>query len=230
MALSEVGAGSQRAVGDNSADSLAVAFPANVGAGRLLIAAGAAFLGGGGPASIIVTDTLGTSYVVLSAVSGDLRVFVAYGVSPSGGANTITMNPSGAATGNFMAIDEFSGQHATPLDVDGGSSTGVAQSAQSDDLTTLTADDLIIGVMSHVSADTAITEGGSYTLIGEQESNANQARSVVFRLVTTAQAYTVNWTTGANVTWIAYTAAFKPAAAEDTTSRAILAMRVPRTV
>jgi hypothetical protein len=46
--------------------------------------------------------------------------------------------------------------------------------------------------MSHDLATTGLTAGTNYTTIGENEANSsNQCHHAVFRLVTTAQAYTV---------------------------------------
>lgn len=108
-AIAEVGGGSQRAAGDSSATSLAVAYPGSVTSGNLLVACGAAYDSGGAPASVSVTDTRSTSYTVLSAASttggDDVRIFIAYGVAPSSGANTVTMDPpllGGPAPGDVM--------------------------------------------------------------------------------------------------------------------------------
>ena len=213
MAIAEVGSGSQRAsvTGDN-VDSQALAFPAGVGNARLLIVAGSNFQSGVN-ATISVSDTLSTSYTVIQASLGASTVgFIAYGVSTSSGANTVTVNPSG--TGNYVSysIDEFSGQHATPLDVNGGSSTGTS-TAPLDALTTGTANDLIIGLVTHSDGSSpTITPTGSYTQIGEEENTAlHQPYNMVFRLVTTAQSYNVDWTTSPSTTWLALTAAFKEA-------------------
>lgn len=211
MAIAEVGAGSQRATTEFTGDSGTLAFPANVVSGNLLVVLGAVY---GFPASgspVAVTDTRSTSYTVRSALIADglndLTVFIAFGAALSSGACTVTVNPAGTLDGVSFYIDEFSGQHATPEDVDGGSSTGFG-TAVSDSLTTLTSNDLILGVESHLSPST-ITE--DFTLIGEVESQVNQAGSGQFRLVTTAQAYSMTWTLDASPDWIAYTVAIKPA-------------------
>ena len=210
MAIVEVGGGTQRATAPGGSDDRTLAFPGNVGSGNLLIVAGAGFKSGG-VAAPGVTDTLGTSYTVLSAVPfTNGRIFIAYGVSPSAGANTVTIDWAGAV-GNSFSINEYSGQHATPLDVDGGSSTGTS-TTPADSLTTLSADDLLIGVVAHDGTST-ITPGTDYTQIGEEEDNTLQDHGAEFRLVTTAQAYSVNWTLGTSSPWGVYTAAFKPAAA-----------------
>jgi hypothetical protein len=214
MAWAEVGGGTQRATKvDNNVDTSALAYPGNVTNGSLLVLAGACFKSAAAPQAFTISDTLTTSYTNLTAALGaNITLLIAYGLAPSGGANTITIDPSG--TGAFLSwsIDEFSGSHATPLDVDGGSSTGT-DSAPQDSLVTLVDSDLLIGVMSFSNvAAVTITPGGSYTQIGEDEDGVNdQVHNMVFRIVTTAQSYTVDWSTGSSVTWGAYTAAFKPA-------------------
>jgi len=219
MAITEVGAGSQRAeVTASNVASGAVAFPANVGSGNLLIVAGVNWAAA--VRTLSITDTLTTSYTQLTVDFGSVfKAFIAYGVSSSAGANTVTVEPNLGANYMSFAIDEFSGQHATPLDVDGGSSTGT-DTAPQDALTTIAADDLLIGVMGFTdsASATTITPGGSYTQFGEEENNsANTASNEVLRIVTTAQSYTVDWTVNATRTWTAYTAAFKPAAGGVTT-------------
>ena len=216
MPWAEVGAGSQRnQTSAASADSTTLVFPANVAADSLLVVAGACWAVAGAPASVAVTDTLTTAYTVLDVANvGNVRYFIARGLAPSAGACTVTVNPDGAASDFSFSIDEFSGSHATPLDVDGGSSTGTS-TTPSDGITTVTADDLLIGVMTHVAVSSpTLTKGADYTQIGEIENNlTTQCHHAEFRIVTTAQAYTVDWTVGASVAWGCYTAAFKEAVA-----------------
>ncbi len=218
-AIAEVGSGSQRATYDatganGNVDSADLAYPGNVTANNLLVCAGANWRNTG--ATIAVSDTRGTSYTVLSTtLATNITLFIAYGIAPSSGANTVTVDPT--STGNYpsFSCDEFSGVHtSTPLDVDGGSSTNTG-TAVSDSLTTLTANALLIGVMTHSASMTyTLTPGGSYTQIGEVEDNSGStAFNAVFRIVTTATSYDVDWTLGTSATWAAYTAAFKPAAA-----------------
>lgn len=207
--IAEVGSGSQRATNTmNNVGSQTLAFPGNVTNGSLLVVGGG--LWGGPPTAITVTDTRSTSYTtLLGTINGAWRPFIAYGLAPSSGANTVTVDPDTTVYGGF-AIDEFSGVNATPLDVDGGSSTGTS-TTPADGITTATANDLIIGCASYEGTGVTIAPGGDYTTIGELEDAANLwTYSLVFRLVTTAQAYTVDWTISSSNVWVAMTAAFKP--------------------
>lgn len=234
MAITEVGAGSQRATvaGSSGEDFTTVAFPGNVTAGNLLICAGAVFQAVA-PASIAVTDSQATSYTVLSSAVGvNTRVFLAYGVAGGSGANTVTINPDG--TGNFIsaAIDEFAGTHTAPLDVDAGVNIATS-TTPTIDITTGTNDALIVGVVDlrYGGGTHTITPGGSYTQIGEAENaDFNMTYNAVFRVVTTPQLYTVDWVTSDSVEWGAYAASFKPTAIVAATSAAAAGIfRVKRT-
>ena len=216
MPITEVGGGSQRATAiANNVDSTTIVFPANVVVDNLLVCGGAAWKSVAAT-SITVTDTRSTAYTVFSVTIGaSVRLWIAYGLAPSSGACTVTVNPEGTGTYIACAIDEFSGVHlTTPLDVDGGSSTGTS-TTPSDSLTTLVANDLLLGVVSHSDISTvAITPGGAYTQIGEYEDSVvTVAYNFEYRLVTAAQVYAVDWTFASSQTWAAYTAAFQPAAA-----------------
>jgi hypothetical protein len=205
---------SRRAKGTgNNVDSAGVAFPGNVTSGNLLIAAGALY--GSADATIVVTDTVGTTYTVVSFnTTTVVNTFIAWGVAAASGANTVTVNPTGAGDYFQWEIDEFSGAHATPFSVDGSFTDEVgASTAVTDALTTLVDNELIIGVMTFQDAATyTMTPGGAYTQFGEDEDNATiVAFNAVFRIGTTAQAYTVDWTLGTADAWLAQTMSFKPA-------------------
>lgn len=196
-------------------DTCTGTYPGNVTAGNLLVISGQA--DDQSPNTFAVSDSVGTTYSVLTCpvLSGvsDSTPFIIYGIAGGSGANTVTVNPQldASVSGLRMAMDEFSGVHSSPLDVDGGSSTGTS-TAPSDDLTTVTANALLIGLAAFRATATSITPGGSYTQIGEYQG-ATTGFNMVYRLATTAQAYTVDWTLGASQAWSACTAAFKPAGA-----------------
>lgn len=214
-AITEVA--SQRATATEclATDTCAVAFPNNVTGGNLLV-------GGGnsddtvGSHTFGVTDSVGTSYstiVCTPDLNGSrMTAFLFYGIAGGSGANTVTVNPllDSSVAQIVFAIDEFTGNHATPLDVNGGSSTGTS-TAPADSLTTLAANDLVLGVTGFYTSQ-AVTPGGSYTQIGEDQSAAD-GFNLEFQIVTTAQAYSVDWTTGGSNEWHACTAAFKEAVA-----------------
>lgn len=212
-AIAEVGGGTQRATKETgSVASTTLAFPGNVTSGNLMVLLGMA---NNSIASVGVTDTLGSTWSCLSGSFSVDRLYICYAKAPSTGANTVTLTPSANASLTFW-IDEFTGQHATsPLDVNGGISTGTSTSP-ADSLTTTVANALVLGVMQKqcggCTGAESITPAGGYTQIGEEEDATSPlSGSAVFQVVTTAQAYSVSWTIGTSRTWGAYTASFVPA-------------------
>lgn len=201
MAIAEKA--SMRATGSLSGDSGTLAYPNTVASGDFLVCAGAMWQSGGAPTTCVVTSTRTTgNWTVLLGTIFDStqRTFLAYAFATSSGTCTVTVNPGGSNADSTFSIDAFTGVHATPLDVDGGTTVTLIASGGgtfSDSLTTATANALLLGVLTH-SADTrTLTAGTNYTQIGENENNSStQCHHAEFRLVTTAQAYTVDWTAG----------------------------------
>lgn len=222
--FAEVGGGSQRAtIRAANVGSAPAAFPADVTAGDLLLVCIGAWMGGTGFTSLNVTDTLSTSYSVLIAPTGVVwaggtgRGCIAYGIAPSSGPCTVTVDPVENGQGNSWinaVIDEFSGVNATPLDVDGGESTG-SNTTPSDSLTTVTDNDLVVGVLVDVGSGGTITPDAAFTELDEDETGARQPYSAIFQIVGAAGSYSPNWTLSVSQAWSVYTAAFKPAAAPD---------------
>lgn len=223
MSISEVGSGSQRAKGTGAGvDSVGVAFPGNVTSGNLLHASWSNYNASATSGdTYTVTDSRSTSYAqrVSSATlwfGQGCNVGLAWGVAASGGACTVTINPSGTGDYIVAAIDEFAsdvGWDADPLDVDGGESSGTGTDV-GDDITTLTNPSLILGVMAdyNTSAGPSITPDGGYTQIAEEEPLDIIPYSGVFQIVTTATTYTVGWTLGSSSPWRVYTVALKETA------------------
>ncbi len=231
MAIAEVGSGTQRATGSFSGvDSGTLAYPGNITSGSLLICSGGTYVGGTPNQTHTVTDTRSTPYSTLEGVahnafSGDYKNYIAYGIAASSGACTVTLNPSGAVAYGQFAIDEFSGvDTGTPLQVNGGETTATSTTC-SDSITTTGTNALLIGTMSHHGgSNLTITPGGSYTQIGESENVAIYPYNVVFRIATTAQAYTVDWTIGSSIFNWGQTAAFSEASAGGTPASKLLTL------
>lgn len=208
---------SQRASGGtcNDVNTCTAAFPNNVAAGNLLVVGGATW-DDPGSGSVTVTDTIGTAYTTVLCTtmdSGRQNTYYAYGIAPSSGANTVTVDPSGASANYIRVhIDEFTGTAASPFSVDGGNSTGTSTSP-SDSITTATANELLLALVG-VASTAVTTPDGAYTQIGETEG-ALRGNNFVFRIVTTATSYTPAWTLGVSSAWVACSASFK----EPTTGR-----------
>lgn len=218
-AITEVASQRADATGCIGTDTCAVAFPNNVTAGNLLIVGGSGADEDSGPGTYTVTDTVGTTYTTLlcttvpTQAGFESTAFLAYGIAAGSGANTVTVNPTLDTSVQQMdfAIDEFTGVADPPLDVDGGSSTGTS-TTPADGITTLTANDLVIGVVGiGTITGPTLTPGSGYTQIGESQSGGD-GFNFEFQIVTTAQLYSVNWTS-TNILWSACTAAFKEAVA-----------------
>src|SRR5262245_56552607 len=114
-------------------DSLALAFPANVTAGDLLIVVGAYWA----LTDVLcaVTDSRSTPYTVylgpgtLSA-GGVSLTFIAQGIVPTTGACTVTVDPGGAHNVIKVAVTAIRRAHQIiPLDVDGGRETDTGSPA-----------------------------------------------------------------------------------------------------
>jgi hypothetical protein len=242
MAIAEVGSGSQRANNgsEGPVDAFSgVAYPANVTAGNLLLVTAGIWQTGSGPASVSVTDTRGTSYTVLlftglGYAGGTAKSMIAYGIAPSSGANTVTVDPSSTGNWGQVYIDEFSGVHATPLDADGGQSTGSGFSP-SDGITTLSDGALVVGVGVWDGIAT-FTAGGGATLIG-QETDGNQPGAVQFLVEGAAGAKTSSGSLSTPRGWAFATASFAAAGGapviappSDLRIVQVIRRRVPRRV
>ena len=215
--FAEVGSGSQRA---SAFSTTAVAtkdfvFPGDVTIGDLLIFGGGLYAGDGNPrfSSITSTRSADLSIILSSTIfTGRCRSFLAYAIATSSGACTITANlTSDGATAAYVsgAIDEFSNPNATPLDADGGSSTGTS-TTPSDGVTSSVSNALVVGVTVPVSA-VSITPDGGWTTIGEEDSNPDPVYfNLAFQIVGGAATYTPAWTFSGSSEWVAQAIAFKP--------------------
>jgi hypothetical protein len=221
----EVGNGTQRATATaGNVDSAALAFPVNVTAGNVLIVAGVSW-SVPKDLSIGVSDTRGTSYVVLIASSGVTNgsgvatTYLAYGRALTSGPCTVTVDPDSTANYINFAIDEFSGLAAAPLDVNGGESTGTGSTA-SDVFTTLTAGDLMIGAAATNAGGSPSNwvAGTGYQLFGFDNAHSTQSYAVEFQIAGAAGSKTVDFSIGQSLNWSMIAAAFKPAVAPPSPS------------
>lgn len=207
-------------------NGVTAAFPGNITSGNLIIAVGGVYNSAGTPVTGDFTDTRGTTLTVsqFGPNPSAQRYFIAYGIATGSGANTVTFSTHTGAARNF-AVAEFSGVSATPLDATGTLATGTSTSPACS-LTTVAANALVIGVMSHVSGASSLTPSGSWNQIDEQESVVNDPFSAVYQIVTTATSYSPTWTTGASVNWGAVAWSFAPATGGAVVIRTLAALGV----
>jgi hypothetical protein len=200
-----------------------LAYDTNVTAGNLLVCVGGAWTGGT-TFTTAITDSLSNTYSVLMGPEGIERTWMAYCISGSSGACTVTIDPSEGGAYAAYNVSEWSGVDATPLDVDGGTSTG-SSTTPSDSLTTSATDTMVVGVMSHFdfNDDTLTPDtGGGWTQLAEYELSASIANyNCEYQLFSSAGAKTASWTIGNSRNWGAQTASFKatPAGADVGTFR-----------
>lgn len=226
MAIAERSSGTQR--GTNKQGPVAtcdIAFPGNVAAGSFITVKGAVWHTNF--ASITVAIVPGSSTATIGTVGrlqcatglfnagGYGRTFIAY--APVLTAGTLTMRVStDQASNNWYNVccDEFTGSNIA-LDVDGGESHSAGASSVNllDTITTLTANDLIIGV-GMADADTGgWTPGASYTLIASDRFADYWPYGAEFRIVTSPTSYNVDFTLAGPRPWNVISAAFKETAA-----------------
>lgn len=249
MAITEVGAGSQRATGfcaaDSGCDSTAVAFPANVTSGNALIVSGWCWRFGSAPADCGVSDSQGNSYTIAvtgtasdSGIGGEFRYFVACAMAGSTGANTVTVNPTGGSTDWIgYSIDEFSGVSSCTPNGTTGITTGT-DTVPTTVITTTVADTVIMGAMSarqQTPGSLTITPGSGWTEVGEAQTccgggvNTNFQFGNEFRIAGAASTYTTDWTLGASKAWGVIVAAFAPTVTAATSAAAAGIFRLKRT-
>jgi hypothetical protein len=223
-AFAEVGSGSQRASANGAnIGSLNITYPGNVASGSLLIGVCVGWASGGMTGVLdSLTDTVSTSYTAIvgdeiTLGSGTFRLFIFYGVSTSAGANTVAFNPAGVS-GLYMScsINEFSGQHGTPLSVSSTTPNTGTSPDPTASLTTLTSGELVIAIAGHGdgSAPSLAVDAPS-TQFGEKETdNTDMAHSAGYRIGGAAGSHAVDFTVGTSVVWGTLTASFKAADGE----------------
>lgn len=205
-------------------DSTTLAYTSNVTAGDLVGTCGALW-NGNSLTSIAMSDSVGTSYTVIlgTIVTGGvpIKTYIAYGLAGGTGVNTVTINPNGTGWYGSHAVFEFSGVNSSPLDIDGGTSSGTS-TTPSDGFTTTATNTVGIGVVTHGNSGTiSITEdsGGGWSLVGEVENYSNAPMSCEYQIFSSSGAKSAGWTLGSSQSWVAQTVGFKEATAGDNVSQ-----------
>jgi hypothetical protein len=120
----------------------------------------------------------------------------------------------GAASGGAVIVAEYSGVDATaPLDQAGAVNTGSSTAQTSGAITTLNANDLLIGFMYQTSTTADFTASGAYATMKNQDFSS-QAENLggVDQIVAATNTYTATSTTVGAVNWSAILVSFKAAA------------------
>lgn len=194
--------------------STTLAFGSNLTAGNLLVLM--CRLGANGT-TMTTTDTLGHTWVEAVNVdnaAGGRRTFLRYVENCSGGANTITFTPSTSVTFR-IAIFEYSGLLTSgALDQKTATgATGNSTTANSGNLTTTQADELLIGFAER-STSTFVATGG-FTIEEAVPAAPNSFLAAMDLIVSATGTYSCG-ATFASGDWSAGLATFKAAGAGAT--------------
>lgn len=166
-------------------------FGSNVTAGNL-IAVGIIYSTAGDlPTISSVTDTLGHTYKRADTSSSFIpkRLHIYYAENISGGANTVTVNFSGASPETVIQIIEISKPASSnALDVDWVRGPGsVASPATSDPYTTIFTDEFAF-VLVRTSANGAVfTAGSGFTLLNNPPAQSNFSARCEYQIYTSKQ-------------------------------------------
>lgn len=146
------------------------------------------------------TDNKGNVYAQRSIASGsssESAIFVATAVATGGSSFAVTVDANGTGGAVNFCAAEFSG--VTLYDQQN-SSTSVGTAVTSNSITT-TGAAIWLGVMVHETGSPTITEDGAWSLIGEYEPNTFMSYSAIYRIGTTGETDSADWTLGGSSTW-----------------------------
>ncbi len=191
-------------------DSANLSFDATPSVGNLIAVAVASYNGDLGTSA--VTDNQGNTYSLRKKqdLGGGSYVGIYRAiVGTASGTFTITVNPDGSSADFTFAIAEFSGNASSPDDLTNGD-TQSGTSVNSLSITPTENNSLWIGVMTHGTTDTSITETNGTLIYENQGGSSNMPLSFVYEIQTTAASEAATWTIGASATWGAVIASFKP--------------------
>jgi hypothetical protein len=203
-----------------SVDSVSIAFGSNVTAGNTLVACVSAIqddIPSGG-----VTDSLSQTFtqdVYLNPTNGARNVGVHRFSSSAGGADTVTLNATGAVW-QILAISEWAGMATSPL-----SGTGTGEGTGTAPITASffpSGPCTILGMLSHDNVTLPLTSGATYTLLDEAEDFDSPSGVYPFHAEykqVGAGTYTADFTVGGSVDWGCVAAAYLDASAVESAGR-----------
>jgi hypothetical protein len=178
----------------NAGQSATVSTTSAVTEGNLLIVAAGA---NNSPSTTTVSDTLGTSYTLLSFYNvHTMSTHIWAGVAPSSGANTVTITGSG--DGHMVtSILEFSG---CTIDLDGAvqteGSSGSPTTSQS--ITTTVTSDLLIATYADPGGNNTGSMGTGWTTVFFNGDGDWWDFGLAYQIAPTIGTYSGAWTLGYN--------------------------------
>lgn len=196
-------------VGDGTASTFPKAFGSNVTAGNAIIVCTTT------PGSLIVdsiADTLSNTYAPIGVgfTNSGIKNEIWAALNVAGGACTVTVTTSGNAE-CAGTVSEFSGVAASSAsDITGGAFGSDATATVS--ISTSNADDVLIGCMSHASAEVTLTSGSGFSILAESEPAVHMPLHTEYRVVSSTSNWTVDVACGGSVNWKIYAAALKASA------------------
>ena len=203
MAIAHV---QSKGLDSGSASTANLAFTSNITAASLIIVA--ARIGDVGASMTSITDTRSNTYARAKQQHGGGETLeIWYAMNSSAGANTVTVNSSGTFSLRWI-IHEYSGLHTTAALDQTASNTGASTAADSSNVTTTVADELLF-CANCVSGGVTATQGTSYTKRVEIATKVASEDRIVSSTLTTSG----SWSLSGSDTWNCGIATFKIAAA-----------------
>ena len=194
----------------SSAQKLAVALPANVTAGNLIVVSVSGWPNL--PTATAVTDSLGNAYSIAGTVLVSQGAYSAiyYSKNVKGGADTVTVTTPKSGGQISMAVAEFSGiDPVSPLDATAGA-TGSGTSPSSGNMTPTLAGNLVIGSGTHNG--TTVTGAGSgltMIVVPTEDSNTHQPLAMEYQVMSGNQQISTSFSLSTGYTWTQNGAVFK---------------------
>lgn len=206
--------GIEQGSGSSGVASLSQAYPSNVLSGDLLVVA--VYWGNSAVTSVTISDTLSTTWNQSNGptldTGSDYHATIYWGIAPSAGADTVTVNFSGAG-GNFPSIfiHEYYIPSGATVSVDGTpvNGTGSSGTPNSGNITTTVSGDLLLGYISQWDSSSAFfaPTGWSTRLYSSLTAGDNITQDTITGSAGTYAA-TVTGQIGSDP-WIAQAVAFK---------------------
>jgi hypothetical protein len=175
--------------------SVAVAYPSNVTAGRLLTACCSNF--GAAIGTSAVTDSQGNTWTrVAAATNGSAQVAIFWTLAGSSAANTVTLTTGGGEYPTLSIYETTGTPNASPFDKTANGTGTSASHATGSTATLAQADEVAFAVSTYDGGTGGTpTVGGSWTLGQIQTNFANMPLASAYQIIsaTTAQSVTFTW-------------------------------------